>query len=50
MMSRRKYLGTTLALAILAGGFVVSPVLQSAVAGELSTQQIIDGLKPKTRR
>lgn len=49
MMSRRKYLGTTLALAILAGGFVVSPVLQSAVAGELSTQQIIDGLKPKTR-
>lgn len=49
MMSRRKYLGTTLALAILAGGFVVSPVLQSAVAGELSAQQIIDGLKPKTR-
>jgi outer membrane protein OmpA-like peptidoglycan-associated protein len=49
MMSRRNYLGTTLALAILAGGFVVSPVLQSAVAGELSTQQIIDGLKPKTR-
>ncbi|MGB3445877.1 MAG: OmpA family protein [Xanthobacteraceae bacterium] len=48
-MSRRKYLGTTLALAILAGGFVVSPVLQSAVAGELSAQQIIDGLKPKTR-
>lgn len=49
MMSRRKYLGTTLALAILAGGFVVSPTLQSAVAGELSAQQIIDGLKPKTR-
>lgn len=49
MMSRRKYLGTTLALAILAGGFVVSPALQSAVAGELSAQQIIDGLKPKTR-
>jgi outer membrane protein OmpA-like peptidoglycan-associated protein len=49
MMSRRTYLGTTLALAMLTGGFVVSPVLQSAVAGELSTQQIIDGLKPKTR-
>lgn len=49
MMSRRKYLGTTLALAILAGGFVLSPALQSAVAGELSAQQIIDGLKPKTR-
>lgn len=49
MMSRQKYLGTTLALAILAGGFVVSPTLQSAAAGELSAQQIIDGLKPKTR-
>lgn len=49
MMSRRKYLGTSLALAILAGGFVVSPALQSAMAGELSAQQIIDGLKPKTR-
>lgn len=49
MMSRRTYLGTTLALAMLTGGFVVSPVLQSAVAGELSTQQIIDGLKPRTR-
>lgn len=49
MMSRQKYLGTTLALAILAGGFVVSPPLQSAAAGELSAQQIIDGLKPKTR-
>jgi len=51
MMSRRKYPGATfaLALAILAGGFVVSPALQPAMAGELSTQQIIDGLKPRTR-
>ena len=49
MMSRRTYLGTTLALAILAGGFVASPALQPAMAGELSAQQIIDGLKPKTR-
>lgn len=48
-MSQRKYLGTTLALAILAGGFVMSPTTRSAMAGELSAQQIIDGLKPKTR-
>ena len=49
MMSRRKYSGAMLALAILAGGFVMGPAPQPAVAGELSAQQIIDGLKPKTR-
>lgn len=49
MMSRRKYSGVTLALAILAGGFAMGPALQPAVAGELSSQQIIDGLKPRTR-
>lgn len=48
MMSRRTYPGVTLALAILAGGFV-GPAPQPAVAGELSSQQIIDGLKPRTR-
>ncbi len=49
MMSRRNYLGTTLALALLAGGVVTAPAPQPAMAGELSTQQIIDGLRPKTR-
>ncbi|MGB3865932.1 MAG: OmpA family protein [Xanthobacteraceae bacterium] len=48
-MSRRNYLGTTLALALLAGGVVMTSAPLPAMAGELSTQQIIDGLKPKTR-
>lgn len=49
MMSRRNISGATLALAILAGGFLMSSAPHPAVAGELSAQQIIDGLKPKTR-
>lgn len=49
MMSRRNYLGTTLALALLTGGVVMASAQRPATAGELSTQQIIDGLKPKTR-
>lgn len=49
MMSRRNSLGATLALALLAGGVVTASAPQPAMAGELSTQQIIDGLRPKTR-
>jgi len=50
MMSRRTFWGSSLALALLAGGLGLSPVLQPAVAGELSAQQIIDGLKPVRTR
>lgn len=49
MMNRRIYLGSAFALAVLAGGLVVSLASQPALAGELSTQQILDGLKPRTR-
>ncbi|MGN6308384.1 MAG: OmpA family protein [Xanthobacteraceae bacterium] len=49
MISRRTYLSTTMALALLAGGFVTTAAHDAAVAGELSPQQIINGLKPRTR-
>jgi len=49
MISRRTYLSTTMALALFAGGFVMTAAYEAAVAGELSPQQIINGLKPRTR-
>lgn len=49
MISRRIYLSTTLALAVLGGGLVMTIARDAAVAGELSPQQIINGLKPRTR-
>jgi outer membrane protein OmpA-like peptidoglycan-associated protein len=50
MMRRQKYPGTAVAAIILAGGLALMFLPNPASAGELSAQQILDGLKtPKTR-
>jgi outer membrane protein OmpA-like peptidoglycan-associated protein len=50
MMMRRKYFSRKLAMAFLASGLAMASAQQSARAGDLSAQQILDGLKvPKTR-
>jgi len=49
MKTRQAFLGSTLALAIATGGLVGWSALTPAMAGELTTQQILDGLKPRTR-
>ena len=49
MIRRHYYLGTALGLTLLAGAFALGPAT-TGLAGELSAQQIVDGLKaPKTR-
>ena len=50
MMDRQKNFGRTLGLVVLASSLATAWVQRSAQAGELSTRQILDGLKiPKTR-
>jgi outer membrane protein OmpA-like peptidoglycan-associated protein len=50
MMIRRKYLSRTLAVAFLASGLAMASAHRSAKAEELSTQQIVDGLKVRKTR
>jgi outer membrane protein OmpA-like peptidoglycan-associated protein len=50
MTIRQKYFSRTLAVAFLASGLAMASALRPAMAGELSSQQILDGLKvSKTR-
>jgi outer membrane protein OmpA-like peptidoglycan-associated protein len=50
MTIRQNYIGKTLALACMAGSLALFSAPHSAWAGDLSTQQILDGLKvSKTR-
>jgi outer membrane protein OmpA-like peptidoglycan-associated protein len=50
MMIRHKYLSRTLAVAFLASGLAMASAHRSAKAEELSTQQIVDGLKVRKTR
>jgi outer membrane protein OmpA-like peptidoglycan-associated protein len=49
-MDRRSYPGRTVAVAILAAGFAWTVAPQPATAGDLSAQQILEGLKPSKTR